>query len=341
MSKLMIHTKRVSPSSLLAASGVAMAVTTTALTWSSVALAAPLGETLTGAAKGDYEAGRILYADGDYAGAALKWEVAYKASNDARLLWNIAAARKAERKYAEVERLVKQYLAEGKELSEADRAEAQQLLGTIQSFVADLAIQVNEAGAQIIVDGVLVGQSPLPAPLRVDIGQHVVAVAKQGFERAELKQQVTGNTTVPVRLAPEVHEGRLRVVSPGDATVTVDGKRVTSGSWEGVLPSGVHRIEVKAPGKLPYSTDAQIDDNQNEVLRVTLQDSDPFAGGGRPPDMERKSESSSAWIWVTLGVLALAGAGAGAYYYMQQNKDTKPAPAEQGTLDTVFLRTSF
>src|SRR5690606_1373181 len=217
-------------------------------------------------------------------GAALKWEVAYKASNDARLLWNIAAARKAERRYAEVERLVKQYLAEGKELTDADRAEAQQLLGTIQSFVADLTIQVNEPGAQVLVDGVTVGQTPLTAPLRVDIGEHVVVVAKQGFERAEVRQQVTGNTTVPVRLVPEVHEGRLRVVSPADATVSGDGKRVTSGTWEGVLATGIHRIEVTAPGKLPYSTDTQTTDNQNEVLRVALQDVDPFAAGGSAPD---------------------------------------------------------
>src|SRR5690606_27631781 len=164
--------------------------------------------------------------------------------------------------------------------------------------------------------------------------------AKQGFERAEVRQQVTGNTTVPVRLVPEVHEGRLRVISPADATVLVDGKRVTSGTWEGVLATGIHRIEVTAPGKLPYSTDTQITDNQNEVLRVALQDVDPFAAGGSAPDMERKSESSSTWVWVTLGVLALAGAGVGAYYYLQP-KDQKPAPAEEGTLDTVFLRTSF
>lgn len=340
MAQLMSYSKRVSPSSLCVASGVALAVHVAALTWSDVALAAPLGETLSGTAKADYEAGRILYADGDYSGAALKWEVAYKASNDARLLWNVAAARKAERKYAEVERLVKRYLAESKELTDADRAEAQQLLGTIQSFVADLTVQVSEAGAQVSVDGVLVGQTPMKEPLRVDIGEHLIAVTKPGFERAEVRQQVTGNTTVPLRLVPEVHEGRLRIISPSDAKVTVDGKVVTSGSWEGVLPSGVHRIEVQAPGKLPYAADAQVADKQSEVLRVTLQDADPFAGGGRAPNLERESGSSSAWLWITLGVLALAGAGAGAYYYLEK-KEPEPTPAREGTLDTVFLRTSF
>lgn len=312
----------------------------TVMLWALPSLAAPLSESLTGSAKIDYEAGRILYADGDYSGAALKWDVAYKASGDARLLWNVAAARKAERKYAEVDRLVKQYLKEAKELTEADRAEAQQLLTTIQAFLADVTLQVNEAGAQVSIDGVVVGTTPIAEPLRLDIGQHVIAVTKPGFERVEINQQVTGNTTLTVSLVPQVHEGKLRIISPADATVKVDGKRVTSGTWEGVLPTGPHRIEVSAPGKLPFTTDTLVNDNQSEVLRVSLQDSDA-AGTSSPNLAERDSGSSSTWIWITVGVLLAAGAGAGAWYLYNQNDKVEPAPATRGNLDSVFLRTSF
>lgn len=312
----------------------------TVMLWALPSLAAPLSESLTGSAKIDYEAGRILYADGDYSGAALKWDVAYKTSGDARLLWNVAAARKAERKYADVDRLVKQYLKEARELTQADRAEAQQLLTTIQAFLADITLQVNEEGAQVSIDGVVVGSTPLAEALRLDIGQHVIAVTKPGFERVELNQQVTGNTTLTVSLMPQVHEGKLRIISPADATVKVNGKRVTSGTWEGVLPSGPHRVEVSAPGKLPFTTDAQVSDSQSEVLRVSLQDSDPV-GASSPNLAERDSGSSTTWIWITLGVLLAAGAGAGAWYYYNQNDKVDPAPATRGNLDSVFLRTSF
>jgi hypothetical protein len=309
--------------------------------WAHAAHAAPLSESLTGSAKTDYEAGRILYADGDYAGAALKWDVAYKTSRDARLLWNVAAARKAERKYAEVDRLVKQYLREAAELSEADRAEAQQLLATIQAFLADVTLQASETGAQVSIDGVVVGATPIAEPLRLDIGQHVITVSKPGFERVELKQQVTGNTTLTVSLVPQLHEGKLRIISPAESTVKVDGKKVTSGTWEGVLASGPHRVEVSAPGKLPFTTDAQISDDQSEVLRVSLQDKDPLAASRSPDLSERSSESSHGWIWVTLGVLLIAGAGAGAWYYYNKGDKVDPVPATNGNLDTVFLRTSF
>lgn len=302
--------------------------------------APPLAESLVGSAKADYDAGRILYADGDYAGAALKWDLAYKNSGDPRLLWNIAAARKAQRKYAEVERLVHRYLKEGTELSPEDRAEAQQLLSTIAAFVADLTLQINEPGAQVTLDGEAVGTSPLSEPLRVDIGQHTIGVSKAGYEPVQLSQQVTSNTSLTVTLTPSVDEGRLRIISPPDSTVLVDGKRVTSGTWEGTLSSGPHQVRVEAPGKLPFTTETNVGNNQNEVLRVTLQDIDAFAGGGsRPPEVAERS-SSSAWVWVTVAVVVLAGAGAGAYVLLNQ-EDPEPPPAREGTIDTLYLGLSF
>ncbi|MGH7297676.1 MAG: hypothetical protein ACRELB_22250 [Polyangiaceae bacterium] len=51
----------------------------------------PLAQTLTGDAKAAYDAAKLLVGDGDFAGAAIKFQAAYDQSNDARLLWNIAA----------------------------------------------------------------------------------------------------------------------------------------------------------------------------------------------------------------------------------------------------------
>src|SRR5690606_36786612 len=202
----------------------------------------PLADSLVGSAEQDYEAGRIIYADGDYAGVAQKWELTYKSSRDTRLLWDMAAARKAQRKYAEVERLVHRYLEEGTELSPEDRAEAQQLLATIQAFIADLTLQINEPVAQVTIDGQPVAKSPLGEPLRVDIGQHVVSVSMAGFQPVQLNQQITGITCLTVTLTPAVHEVRLRIVTPAASTVLVNRKRVTSGSWQWTLPRGPHQV---------------------------------------------------------------------------------------------------
>src|SRR5262245_25362694 len=93
------------------------------------AAAASLSESLTGMARAEYEAGKILYADGDFAGAALKFQRAYDESKDPRLLWNQAAAEKNLRHYVRVSELVERYVQEsGERLSDQDRAEAQALL---------------------------------------------------------------------------------------------------------------------------------------------------------------------------------------------------------------------
>ena len=108
----------------------------------------PLAETLTGMARAEYEAGRLLYVDGDYAGAALKFQRAYEESKDPRLLWNTAAAEKNLRHYAKVVELVERYVAEGgTRLKPEDRAEADALLVTVRAFISTVTLDVQPEGA--------------------------------------------------------------------------------------------------------------------------------------------------------------------------------------------------
>src|ERR1700753_74112 len=69
--------------------------------------AAPaLGESLTGAAKEEYETGRILFDNADYSGALVKFRHAYELSSDPRLLWNMGACEKNLRHYVKLLHLV-------------------------------------------------------------------------------------------------------------------------------------------------------------------------------------------------------------------------------------------
>ena len=121
----------------------------------------PLSQTLTGEAKSAYDAAKLLLGDGDFAGAAIKFQAAYDQSSDARLLWNIAACEKSQRHYARTMALVRQYLDTGKDLlTDADRREGRALLDTIESFTVRLTIVVKEPGADVYVDDERVGTSP-------------------------------------------------------------------------------------------------------------------------------------------------------------------------------------
>ncbi len=296
-----------------------------------------LADSLTGDARADYEAAKVLYVDGDFAGAYLKFAQAYKKSNDARLLWNMAAARKGERRYAEVERLVKQYLREATQLSDVDRADANSLLQTIDAFIVDVSITVNQAGSSVVVDGRQVGVAPLTDPVRVDIGKHEFRISKAGYETFTGSQEVTEDTTLAVNLLRHEAEGTLRLVTPAGTESYVDGKRVTSGEWTGALSAGTHEVEVRTPGGEPFRTRASIQDGESTTLHVTQQDL-----GARPvtpPPPKEDSGGGSGWLWLTAGVLVLGGAAAGGYFLLKPEPN-QTAP-QQGTIGTVELPLRF
>jgi hypothetical protein len=296
----------------------------------------PLADSLQGSAKDDYDAGKVLFADGDYARAVLKFERAYAASHDPRLLWNQAAAERNLRRYARVESLVLRYLREeGDKLSDVERAEAEALLDAVKSFIAEIRVEVSQPAAQVFVDDELVGQSPLSAPLRLDKGKRRLRVSKGGFADATEELELAGGEAraVSIVLEAESTEGRLRVVTSAGATIRVDGKVVGIGQWEGKVAEGSHRVDVVERGKEPYRERAEVRANDLTSMQITLSSSTPARpereqGGGVP-----------AWVWVASGV-ALAGVGVGTYFLLKSGDEGPPPPA-QGSLGTLNLPLGF
>jgi hypothetical protein len=295
-----------------------------------------LADTLTGDAKNHYEAAKILYADGDYAGSALKFHQAYTLSNDARLLWNEAAAEKNQRHYARVESLIREYLAKGGATGEAERADAQGLIDTVRAFIGDVRITSKEAGATVFIDNVEVGTTPLASAIRVDMGSRRVRVVKPGFKEFARTVEVVGGgqSSVDVELAAETHEGTLRVVGGIGTTIRIDGKMVGMGQWQGPLPSGLHTVEVSADHKLPYRSDSLVQDGELTTVQVSLQN-EPSS---LPP--AATSSSNNTWLWVAGGAVLAAGLGVGAYFVLKPENQGPPAPLEGtiGSVDLTLLR---
>ncbi len=275
-----------------------------------------LSESLLGPAKSDYDAAKLLYGDRDYRGALVKFEAAFTASKDPRLLWNMAACEKELRHYAKAVADINRYVVEsGAMLSEQDRAEATAKRDTLQAFVSPVAIKVSEPDADVMLDGEVVGRSPLGAPIVADIGERRFTVRKAGFREFTQTLQVSGPATLDVQLAPEKHEGRFEVRAPEGAQIRIDGQLVGVGSWSGTLASGTHALGVTAPHTRAYQSEVAIRDADTRTLSVMLE---PEERGGVP-----------AWIWVTGGVAVAAGAAVGGYFLF---KKTETTPTETGTL---------
>jgi PEGA domain len=238
------------------------------------ALSKPLSQSLTGGAKADFEAAKLLASDGDFAGALVKFGSAYDASKDPRLLWNMAFCQKNLRHYSKVVTTLRRYVQEGgANLSANDKKEAQDLIATIEPFTTRATFHVSEDGAQIFVDDELVATSPATAPIDLDIGERRLHVVKEGF-RAFDKALVVGGSAegkVEVALEREVHEGKLLVDAPAGAAIFIDDKPAGSGRLEQSVPSGGHQLRVTAPGMRPFQTEIVVQDKETRSLNVVLE----------------------------------------------------------------------
>jgi PEGA domain len=274
---------------------------------------APLAATLTGEAKASYESGKLLYADGDYEGARVKFDAAYQKAKDPRLLWNVAACEKNLRHYARALELLRTYVAEGGALlTEQDRAEAADVIRVMEPLTAKLIVKVSEPGAEVTVDDDAVGTSPV-RPVVVDIGTRHVRVKKAEFEDAAKDVNVGGgnDVEVAVTLVRIVHEGRMVVnAQPGDV-IAVDGTTVGTGTWSGVLRSGAHGLRVSAPKKVTYEAEIVVQDKQIREVPVTLQ---PVPSSGVP-----------VWVWIAGSAVVVTGATVGGYFLFR-SKDTYDGP---------------
>jgi hypothetical protein len=292
----------------------------------------PLSEALTGQAQADYQAAKLLYGDGDFSGASLKFKQAFEASKDVRLLWNMAACEKNLRHYSRVYKLVERYVdLGGSVLPESDKRDAADLLEAMKSYVSRVKIAVNEPEATITIDDEVVGMSPLMEPVLLDMGARRIRVTKPGFAAHIDTLQVQGASelAVAISLLKETHEGRIAVSAGADNLLYLDGKLVGQGRWESVVPSGTHTLKVTAPGMRPYQSEIVLADKETRTLGVTLE---PEARGG-----------GSQALWWVLGGVLVAGAAGSTVYFVTRNNDptTTSTPPVLGTIEPRTVQLFF
>ena len=266
-----------------------------------------LSESLKDTAKADYESGKVLFTDGDYAGSLVKFSSAFDASKDPRLLWNMAACEKNLRRYSKALKLVRQYVTDGdKVLTDQDKQEANELIKVMDPFTAKLKVTVDEPGSEVTIDDEVIGKSPVE-PLVVDIGTRKLRVHKEEFEDFNKELPVGGamEVSVDVKMVKILHEGRINVKASNDATIAIDDRVVGTGAWSGVLPSGGHTLKVTAPKFRVYQAEVLIQDKQSRDVAVTLE--------------AEPSKGLPAWAWITGGVVVAGGLAVGGYFIFKQD----------------------
>jgi hypothetical protein len=148
-----------------------------------------------------YERAVKLYEEGVYDAALVELRRAYDLRPSYKLFYNMALSRVAMRDYAGALEDYLRYLREGGERVAADRKSAVQgEIERLEQRVARLNIKTDVAGAEVLVDDVAVGTTPLPSAVAVNSGVRRVAVRHRDHPTQTLRVSIAGGEVQELNL---------------------------------------------------------------------------------------------------------------------------------------------
>jgi hypothetical protein len=149
--------------------------------------------------------------------------------------------------YDSYDRYLKDY---GNAVGTHAKAQAQARLKELAAVTGYVSIRVNEAGADVAIDGKTVGKSPVNALIRVTAGPHKIDVAKESFAPISKTPNITpgGKEIVDVQLVREATTAHLVVKEKTGqpVRVLVDGSDVGAAPLELDVPPGPHEVVLRS-----------------------------------------------------------------------------------------------
>ncbi len=237
-----------------------------------VSAAPSLRERLSGDARVAFERGLALHDAKDSRAALAQFLIAYDLSREPRLLVNLAVVERDLGHYARGLTLLGRALEEGAgALSGVEKAKIKRSMATFRALTAPLSARSEPPGADVLIDGVQVGKTPLPPDSRIDLGRRRVVMKLAGRREAEQSLEVTGPVDLSLDLEPQVQLGRLEIGVKPEITMTsvaVDGVPRGMAPVTLELPIGPHRVSVARPGYVAVARD--VDVRFGEITRTTL-----------------------------------------------------------------------
>jgi hypothetical protein len=159
-----------------------------------------------------------LYEEGDYALALAEFERVYELVPDYRVLYNIGQVNIQLGRYARALRTLREYVSRGgSELPAQRRSAVQADLDSLVGRTASIEVDVRPAGAELFVDGTVVGKSPLAEPIVVDVGERTVQARLTGYSTRAQTLTLAGGDRRRVDLTLEPDAAPLPAPPPATA----------------------------------------------------------------------------------------------------------------------------
>jgi hypothetical protein len=141
------------------------------VTWSLHAYAAPTRQDLDEAAA-HFKRGVTLHKEGNYRAALIEFSKAQEIAPNYRVLYNVGQSSLEVHDYPAALRAFQRYLDEGgAQVAPARREEVTREVARLSALVAHAKIAVNKEGAEVAIDDIVIGKSPV-AEQMIGPGRH-------------------------------------------------------------------------------------------------------------------------------------------------------------------------
>lgn len=142
-----------------------------------------------------------MYREGGYEGALAEFRKAYQISPSYRVLYNIAQAQYALHDFVGAHKSLMQYVNEGgNEISTERRLQVDEMFARLGERIGRIQVTTNVSGADIRIDDVSVGTSPIAEPIPVNVGTRKVSAIKAGSPEMFRVVTVAGKENLKIEL---------------------------------------------------------------------------------------------------------------------------------------------
>jgi len=216
-----------------------------------------------------FERGVQLFKEQAFRAALVEFQRTYDLAPDYRLLYNLGRTKYYLQDYLGAAQNFESYLAQGgSDIPPDRRAQVEETLASLRSRVGRLSITVSREGAELFVDDVKVGTSPLASLVLTNVGRHrVSARAPDGSVSAEFVD-VAGGDIADVRIAMAEPQRSFAPVASApardEATPRSTARKLAIASW---ITGGALLAAGGATGLMSLRARSDLDD-QVSTLNV-------------------------------------------------------------------------
>ncbi len=277
-----------------------------------------------------YARGVELYAEENFPGALAEFRRAQSLTGEYRVLYNMGQVCFQLHDYVCAMESFEKYLTLGGSKVPANRqTDVKSDLDKLRTRVGSLSIKVNEDGANVVVDDVARGQSPV-SPITLSAGKHRVSAAKEGMSSASQSVEIVGQATSEVKLDLVPLQSKQVVITERVEVPKESG--LPTLSYVGFGVAGAFAAAGAVTGVLALSASSDLKSSK-------------FTGRDAPPDVEDLSTRTSTLAWTTNALFVASAATLGlTLYYTLTREPSQSSPSKTALVlgpGSAYLRGEF